>query len=80
MRLWPVASLRRPAGRAAYCAPMAELEMPPDLYRNHERDPAAALDDAVWLIHHMCEHVGVPDLSDVHLLDWGCGTGSPRLS
>lgn len=53
---------------------MAELEIPPDLHRNHERDRAAGLDDAVWLIDHMCEHVGVADLSDVDLLDWGCGT------
>jgi SAM-dependent methyltransferase len=32
-----------------------------------------SIDSAVWLIGHMCEHVGVDDLRDTEVLDFGCG-------
>ena len=51
---------------------MPNLELPPELRRNRESDPVAAL-DAVWLIDHMCHHVGLDDLADAHVLDVGCG-------
>jgi SAM-dependent methyltransferase len=52
---------------------VGELTSPSDLLRNHARDPERSLDDAVWLIEHMCEHLGLADLANVDLLDWGCG-------
>jgi SAM-dependent methyltransferase len=50
-----------------------ELVVPSELCRNLVRDPVAALDAAVELIEHMCRHLGVPDLGDLDVLDFGCG-------
>jgi SAM-dependent methyltransferase len=36
-------------------------------------DPDTAVDAAVWLIGHMCDHIGVGDLGDLDVLDFGCG-------
>ena len=52
---------------------MDELVVPSELCRNLVRDPVAALDAAVWLIDHMCEHIGVTDLGGIDVLDFGCG-------
>ncbi len=50
-----------------------ELVVPSELCRNAITDANAVVDAAVWLINHMCEHVGVPDLGDTDVLDFGCG-------
>ncbi len=52
---------------------MDELVVPSELCRNAIGDPEAVVDAAVWLIDHMCEHVGVPDLARREVLDFGCG-------
>jgi hypothetical protein len=50
-----------------------EVVVPSELCRNAIGDPEAVLDAAVWLIGHMCEHVGVRDLGGTDVLDVGCG-------
>ena len=30
-------------------------------------------ESALWLIDHMCEHIGIRDLGDAEVLDMGCG-------
>ena len=32
-----------------------------------------SINTAVWLIDHMCQHLGVPDLDGLEVLDFGCG-------
>ena len=49
-----------------------ELVVPSELCRNR-MDPDTAVDVAVWLIEHMCDHIGVRDLGDLDVLDFGCG-------
>lgn len=44
-----------------------------DLVRNSFTDQKLAVDGAEWLITHMCEHLGIPDLGSVEVLDVGCG-------
>jgi SAM-dependent methyltransferase len=50
-----------------------ELVVPSELCRNKIADPVDVVDAAVWLIGHMCEHLGVSDLGDLDVLDFGCG-------
>jgi SAM-dependent methyltransferase len=50
-----------------------ELVVPSELCRNATEDPEAVVDAAVWLIGHMCEHIGVSDLGGLDVLDFGCG-------
>jgi SAM-dependent methyltransferase len=52
---------------------MDELVVPSELCRNLIRDPVAALDAAVALIDHMSRHLGVADLGELDVLDFGCG-------
>jgi SAM-dependent methyltransferase len=52
---------------------MDELVVPSELCRNAITDSVAVVDAAVWLINHMCEHIGVTDLHNTDLLDFGCG-------
>jgi SAM-dependent methyltransferase len=65
--------------RLASCAPGAqsvrveELAVPAELCRNAIGDPEAVVDAAVWLIGHMCEHIGANDLGGLDVLDFGCG-------
>ncbi len=49
------------------------LRVPLELCRNLMLKPQAVVDEAVWLIDHMCVHIGIPDLSDSDVLDVGCG-------
>jgi SAM-dependent methyltransferase len=53
---------------------VAELVVPSELWRNRIRDPEAVVDSAVWLIGHMCDHIGARDLGGLDVLDFGCGT------
>lgn len=50
-----------------------ELVVPSELCRNAVRDPVAVIDAAVELIDHMSQHIGVSDLGDLDVLDFGCG-------
>jgi SAM-dependent methyltransferase len=52
---------------------MDEWKVPSELRRNVLTDQVALVDAAVWLIEHMCQHVGVADLGDLDVLDFGCG-------
>jgi SAM-dependent methyltransferase len=47
--------------------------VPRHLCRNAVDDPATAVEDAAWLIDHLCGHIGVRDLGDLAVLDVGCG-------
>ena len=52
----------------------AELHVPVEFRRNYSvEDEEATINGAVWLINHMCEHLGVPDLGETEVLDFGCG-------
>jgi SAM-dependent methyltransferase len=52
----------------------AELRVPIEFRRNYAtQDEEATIDGAEWLITHMCAHLGVPDLGDTEVLDFGCG-------
>jgi SAM-dependent methyltransferase len=42
------------------------------------RDEDQSLESALFQIDHMCEHVGCKDLSDIELLDFGCGSRFTR--
>jgi SAM-dependent methyltransferase len=51
-----------------------ELHVPPTLRRGAWRaDEKAEIASAVWLIRHMCAHLGLDDLGDSEVLDFGCG-------
>jgi SAM-dependent methyltransferase len=50
-----------------------ELVVPSELCRNKIRDPEAVVDAAVWLLGHMSDHIGAPDLAGLDVLDFGCG-------
>ena len=51
---------------------MAEkLRVPDDFHRGVNR--AASVESAVWLLGHMCSHLGLDDLGDKEVLDVGCG-------
>ncbi len=53
--------------------------MPSELCRNATEDPEAVVDGAVWLIGHMCQHIGVvSDLGGLDVLDLGCGVRFPQ--
>jgi SAM-dependent methyltransferase len=51
-----------------------ELHVPARFRRNYSvDDEEAIIDEAVWLIDHMCKHLGIPDLAESEVLDFGCG-------
>jgi SAM-dependent methyltransferase len=50
-----------------------ELVVPSGPCRNASDDPVAVVDSAVDLIDHMCAHIGIPDLGELDVLDFGCG-------
>jgi SAM-dependent methyltransferase len=52
---------------------VAELVVPSELCRNKSHDAEAVVDAAVWLIDHMCDHIGARDLGGLDVLDFGCG-------
>ncbi len=52
---------------------MDDLVAPSELCRNRIGDPGVVVDDAVWLIEHMCEHLEASDLGELDVLDFGCG-------
>jgi Methyltransferase domain len=51
-----------------------ELHVPVKFRRNYAiKDEEATIDGAEWLIGHVCEHLGLPDLGSTEMLDFGCG-------
>jgi SAM-dependent methyltransferase len=50
-----------------------DLYVPPKLRPGRRADEDAEIASAVWLIQHMCEHLGLDDLGDSEVLDFGCG-------
>jgi SAM-dependent methyltransferase len=51
-----------------------ELRVPWKLRRGARRgDEDAEISSAVWLIRHMCAHLGLDDLGGSEVLDFGCG-------
>jgi SAM-dependent methyltransferase len=51
-----------------------ELHVPTKLRRGAKRAREdESIESAVWLIQHMCEHLGLENLGDTELLDFGCG-------
>jgi SAM-dependent methyltransferase len=60
-------------------APNEPFQVPPKLRRGARRsDEGAELASAVWLIEHMCAHLGIDDLSASEVLDFGCGVKFTR--
>ena len=52
----------------------SNLEVPRRFRRGQRADDEnETMQSAVWLIDHLCEHAGIPDLGGVDLLDIGCG-------
>ena len=49
------------------------LHVPDRLRKGARRSEERSIESAVWLIGHMCEHLGLSDLGDTELLDYGCG-------
>jgi SAM-dependent methyltransferase len=49
-----------------------ELHVPTNFHTGW-RDESKALESALWLLEHMCEHLGLDDLGDTEVLDFGCG-------
>lgn len=52
---------------------MGELHVPGRLRRGARRDEQESIDSVPWLVEHMCEHLGIPDLAETEVLDVGCG-------
>jgi SAM-dependent methyltransferase len=49
------------------------LHVPYALRRGAEKSEESSIDEGVWLIEHMCSHLGVADLGQCDVLDFGCG-------
>jgi cyclopropane fatty-acyl-phospholipid synthase-like methyltransferase len=45
----------------------------PGKFRRSANAESASEQAALWLIDHMCGHLGLDDLGDTELLDYGCG-------
>jgi SAM-dependent methyltransferase len=50
-----------------------ELHVPPRLRKTASASEQESIESAKWLIEHMCEHLGIDDLGDSEVLDFGCG-------
>jgi SAM-dependent methyltransferase len=50
-----------------------KLHVPELLRRGAERREDATMDEAEWLIDHMCMHLGLANLGESEVLDFGCG-------
>jgi len=54
---------------------MDRLDVPEEFRRSHTAQDKGRVDDSArFLIRHVCETVGLADLSETDLLDVGCGT------
>jgi SAM-dependent methyltransferase len=52
---------------------LSQLNVPARFVRGAFDDHDESLRSAGWLIRHMCDHLGVRDLSRTEVLDFGCG-------
>jgi len=50
-----------------------ELRVPARLRKTATASEDESIESAIWLIEHMCEHLGLDDLGNSELLDFGCG-------
>jgi SAM-dependent methyltransferase len=50
-----------------------ELHVPREFRRSGRRGEDAQIASARWLISHMCAHLGLADLGESDVLDFGCG-------
>jgi SAM-dependent methyltransferase len=50
-----------------------ELRVPPRLRKTATTSEEESIESALWLVDHMCEHLGLDDLGSTELLDFGCG-------
>jgi SAM-dependent methyltransferase len=55
-------------------APAAPLQVPPELWRGHRRTREEWVESGLFLVDLLCRIVDSKDLSDVEVLDVGCGT------
>jgi SAM-dependent methyltransferase len=53
---------------------MPTLDIPKKFHRGALKDREATKESAVFLLRHMCDELGLPDLSQQAVLDVGCGT------
>ena len=60
------------AGTLPAVAPSGPLTIPEHLTRGAPVDRGST-QAVLWLIEHMCAHVGIPDLAAADVLDMGCG-------
>jgi SAM-dependent methyltransferase len=51
----------------------SELRIPARFRKTATTSEEQPLESALWLLDHMCEHLGLEDLGDTELLDFGCG-------
>jgi SAM-dependent methyltransferase len=49
------------------------LRVPEHVRRGWVADEEESIEGAVWLIDHLCHHIGVRDLGGLDVLDVGCG-------
>lgn len=53
---------------------MPTLEIPAKYNRSGYRNVTRTTESALFLVRHVCDVLGIPDLSDRDVLDVGCGT------
>jgi SAM-dependent methyltransferase len=50
-----------------------ELRVPGRFRKTATTSKDQPVESALWLVRHMCDHLGLDDLGDTELLDFGCG-------
>jgi SAM-dependent methyltransferase len=50
-----------------------ELRVPGRFRKTATTNRERPVESAVWLVRHMCEHLGLEDLGETEILDFGCG-------
>ncbi len=50
-----------------------ELRVPGRFRKTATTSKEQPVESALWLVRHMCDHLGLDDLGDTELLDFGCG-------
>jgi SAM-dependent methyltransferase len=50
-----------------------KLQVPPRFRKTATTNKEQPVESALWLLRHMCEHLGLDDLGETELLDYGCG-------
>jgi SAM-dependent methyltransferase len=50
-----------------------ELQVPPRFRKTATTNKEQPVESALWLLRHMADHLGLADLGDTEMLDYGCG-------